>query len=452
MLKKLLFIFMILIIFSGCSDSLGDDIPVFSLNEDLKKIYNEQIKSQLAKYSWNYSEGQNVFEPADIPNNKTANYDMIKEASFISGVDMSGFENREAVRASVSLMHFNNDLAGTAYFYFYNDKIVCQYYVYNSKVYSLKDRNVFENEITFTKFEDTEIKRNFKKREMNLNFQQYSDYSAMGSMLAVISEHNVDFYKYDTNKFNLKKSVSFSGDLLYPIDTTFFNDGGGAVLLGRKIENTNISDLENTGEFEITETTEKERLLSEKIVFFDNLFNFDSSSILLESPSYTTLAYDNGTLIAGMEKSVDLFVKEDSIYVKKGQYYLNHGVNKIRTVDFETDGNIEYIISDGMNLFLYKAGETLELIWRTHFSVQMAQNNVFAADLNGDGVKEIYAGSKDGIVEKYILTERGFAASGTTEDLSYGSYITGDFNSDGLDDFIFIDKNTGKQNLYIALK
>ncbi len=451
MLKKLLFIFIILIIFSGCSDDLGDE-PVFSLSEDLKQKYNEQIKSQLAEYSWNYSEGQNIFEPADIPSNKAANYEMIKEASFTSGVDMSGFENREAIRASVSLMHFNNDSAGTAYFYFYNDKIVCQYYVYNSNVYSLKDRNVFENEITFTKFEDTDVKRDFKKKEMNLNFQQYNGYSAMGSMLAVINEHNVDFYKYETNKFNLKKSVSFSNESLYPIDTTFFDDGGGAVLLGRKIENTNISDSEDTGAFEINETTEKERLLSEKIVFFDNLLNFDSNSILLETPSYTTLAYDNGTLIVGMEKSVDLFIKENSVYVKKGQYYLNHGVNKIRTVDFETDLHMEYIISDGMNLFLYKAGETLELIWRTHFSVQMAQNNVFTADLNGDGVKEIYAGGKDGIVEKYILTETGFVASGTTEDLSYGNYITGDFNLDGLDDFIFIDKNTGKSSLYIAIK
>ena len=268
MLKKLLFIFIILIIFSGCSDDLGDE-PVFSLSEDLKQKYNEQIKSQLAEYSWNYSEGQNIFEPADIPSNKAANYEMIKEASFTSGVDMSGFENREAIRASVSLMHFNNDSAGTAYFYFYNDKIVCQYYVYNSNVYSLKDRNVFENEITFTKFEDTDVKRDFKKKEMNLNFQQYNGYSAMGSMLAVINEHNVDFYKYETNKFNLKKSVSFSNESLYPIDTTFFDDGGGAVLLGRKIENTNISDSEDTGAFEINETTEKERLLSEKIVFFD---------------------------------------------------------------------------------------------------------------------------------------------------------------------------------------
>ena len=110
------------------------------------------------------------------------------------------------------------------------------------------------------------------------------------------------------------------------------------------------------------------------------------------------------------------------------------------------------VASIRMNLFLYKAGETLELIWRTHFSVQMAQNNVFTADLNGDGVKEIYAGGKDGIVEKYILTETGFVASGTTEDLSYGNYITGDFNLDGLDDFIFIDKNTGKSSLYIAIK
>lgn len=451
MLKKLLFIFTILIVFSGCTDEL-DDTSVFSLSEDLKKEYNEQIKSQLAEYSWNYSEGENIFEQADIPDNKTANYDMIKEASLISGINMSGFESKASVRAAVNLMHFNNDSAGTAYFYFYNDKIVCQYYVYNSKVYSLKDRNVFENDITFTKFEDTDVKRDFKKREINLDFQQYSGYSAMGSMLAVINENNIDFYKYETNKFNLKKSVSFSGESLYPIDTTFFDDGGGAVLLGRKIENTNISDSENTGEFEISETTEKERLLSEKILFFDNLFNFGSNSILLETPSYTTLAYDNGTLIAGMEKSVDLFVKEDSAYVKKGQYYLNHGVNKIRTVDFEMDGHMEYIISDGMNLFLYKAGETLELIWRTHFSVQMAQNNVFTADLNGDNVKEIYAGSKDGIVDKYILTEKGFTASGTTEDLSYGSYITGDFNSDGLDDFIFIDKNTGKSSLYIALK
>ncbi len=91
MLKKLLFIFIILIIFSGCSDDLGDE-PVFSLSEDLKQKYNEQIKSQLAEYSWNYSEGQNIFEPADIPSNKATNYEMIKEASFTSGVDMSGFE------------------------------------------------------------------------------------------------------------------------------------------------------------------------------------------------------------------------------------------------------------------------------------------------------------------------------------------------------------------------
>lgn len=77
------------------------------------------------------------------------------------------------------------------------------------------------------------------------------------------------------------------------------------------------------------------------------------------------------------------------------------------------------------------------------------EGNIYAADLNGDGVKEIYLTDSLGITARYILTSQGFNIDGGGLLSGGGKYIAADFNGDGRDDYMLIPEE-GACVLYTA--
>jgi hypothetical protein len=116
---------------------------------------------------------------------------------------------------------------------------------------------------------------------------------------------------------------------------------------------------------------------------------------------------------------------------------LDHYVSKIYTADIDGNGTIEFVMSDGTNIYIYEKTSTFDLVWRSNSYLSSITGNIYIGDLNGDGVKELYATDSLGVTARYVLTEQGMRINGGGI-MSDGSdkYIIADFNCDGKDDYI----------------
>ena len=105
------------------------------------------------------------------------------------------------------------------------------------------------------------------------------------------------------------------------------------------------------------------------------------------------------------------------------------------STDLDGNGVKEYLMSDGMDLYLYQKNDNnFRKIWSTHLGVESLYGPITSGDLNGDGVKEVYVCDMTGTTIRYLLTEKGLRSS--NEDIVYGQCIYPyDLNSDGLDDY-----------------
>ena len=77
-------------------------------------------------------------------------------------------------------------------------------------------------------------------------------------------------------------------------------------------------------------------------------------------------------------------------------------------------------------------------------SIDSYEKYISAADLNNDGVKEIYVYDSTGTTSKYIISKNGLSTG--NDDIDYGQrwYIS-DFNADGKSDALVVgnsDSNT----------
>ena len=109
-------------------------------------------------------------------------------------------------------------------------------------------------------------------------------------------------------------------------------------------------------------------------------------------------------------------------------------------------------MTDGKDLYVYHETQVAFVsLWQTNIGVDTLYGYIYTGDLNNDGIKEIYICDTTGTIIRYILTEKGFTSS--NDDIEYGEKIfAGDFNDDGLDDYIRFTmgetRNTSK--IYIA--
>lgn len=70
---------------------------------------------------------------------------------------------------------------------------------------------------------------------------------------------------------------------------------------------------------------------------------------------------------------------------------LKHTVEYIHITDLDGNGVKEYLMSDGMDLYLYQKNDNnFRKIWSTHLGVESLYGPITSGDLNRDGVKEVY--------------------------------------------------------------
>lgn len=454
-MKKIFIISLILLFIltlSGCSSVDEQSEEVFSINEKQKKEYDNIISAQLTECMWNYIEEDTTYEKGSIETKDSSRYNDIYNASLDMGFDIKAYEGRDAVIVSTKILYFNNEEAGQAYFYFIKDKLVSEYYIKDEKIYSLKVNNVFITENEFIKFEDLNIKAEFTEKEINNLFNDYNDISTnKGTIATIDDDYRLLFYNYGKS-FYLNKRVSFENEGLFPIDTAFFENGDCAVLLGKEnVVYTNTeSSSGNTDSFEedLSLTEKSKSLKSYKVSFLDRNLKIKNESIELPLSTYTDIKVNNGNLFILRDKTIDVYKKENSSWNKTNQIMLKHWANKMKIADIDENGTNEIILTDGMDLFVYKLDDTLELIWKTNLSIKSMSDIMYVEDLNGDGVKEIYIMDLSGTTARYILTKDGFKAY--SDDIEYGQkFIPGDFNNNGKTDYVSINTIDKTSKLYL---
>lgn len=113
---------------------------------------------------------------------------------------------------------------------------------------------------------------------------------------------------------------------------------------------------------------------------------------------------------------------------------MKHNVDYIHITDLDGNGVKEYLMSDGMDLYLYQKTTITSVRFGLPIWAWKAFIPITSGDLNGDGVKEVYVCDMTGTTIRYLLTEKGLRSS--NEDIVYGQCIYPyDLNSDGLDDY-----------------
>lgn len=438
-MKKYFIILFAALCLSGCS---ATDNSQDTLNLSKKQIenYNNKINKELEDRLWNYDENSNTFEKGIVETEQSSNYNEILNACENAGFNIKRYSGNSIVIATTELQHFNNDDAGKAYFYFLGSKLIGEYYKYNSKIYSLNEKNIFLKDVSFDKYEDTTKKSDFDSKKINIDFSDYRDIDSNGNIAVINDDYKLNFYNLSkNNKFMLVKSLSYSSEGLYPMDICF-TESGSVVLLGKNDDSItkNTSQSVEYEDSHDSDTHNELFLKSWKIEFLDKNFKKRNASIDLDLSSYTSINVIENKLFLSRGNSIDIFEQDNNgKWQKSTQIMLKNNIEMLKFADIDNDGKKEAIAIDGMDLYVYEYNETFELLWKTNLSINSMKDSLYIEDLNGDGIKEIYIEDLSDTSAKYILEEKGFQSS--SDGIEYlHKYIVGDFNNDGKADYIEI--------------
>ena len=447
-----LIILIFLFCFSGCGENKSD-LPI---EQETKDFCQEKINEILKKEHWNYDDNIS-YERDDIPDEKSAAFEQIKNICFSYGFDIDEFKGRQAVRASVKLFYLNSEEAGIASFYFIDDDMICGYYSMGEDVYPFSEMNVFLNDGFSEKTENLEKIQKFKEISVQKKFDKFDDgfWNGNNSVVGVISEDKLNFFKFNAEGFYLDRELDFSKENLFPMDVSFNDDGKIAVLLGqkKKPEHDVIYSEEVIEEMKRNGLTDKEIygaeiLISDRIVFLDENYNNIFSPCKLEVSSYGSVDFTDGKVFASRGRGIDVFSNQNGVFSKTKQYLFKQRAEKIKSADIDGDGTKEFVMTDKTNLFIYHLGDVPVLLWKTHLSLESMEENFYIEDLNGDGIKEIYVSDNYlNTSAKYVLMDYGFKALSA----EYGvEYIPCDLNGDGKMDYIAIGNDDGSYKIFIA--
>lgn len=438
-IKKKLFLILTLfsLCFSGCSKEIEqieqqvtENTTVFTISREKQSYLSEISEKYLDDYSWQYSDENIIFSSKTFE--KGEHFDKIVEASAEIELDFSSYHDKKLIEVKTDLQYFNSETAGTAYFYFDEKELVGAYYsaLYDeNSVYSFKDRNAFLEDVTFAKYEDLTIEEEFsdviENTTLPAGFTAIGKDSSNTTVAAVIDGYKVNFYKYGKNGFTYSRGLTFENTGLFPSDIMLFNQDNRlqfAIMLSQSITD---------------ELHEEPTLQSEKIIFYNEYFAKSYEDLILESKNYRTMGFAEENFILFQGHNMEIYTRENNVWKKSSKISLEGEVEEFCQSDIDSDGKIEYIMSDGKDLYIYhKDGKIMKNIWKTHISVESLMGDIFAADLNNDGVKEIYLHDITGTAIKYVLTPKGFISKGNYE---YGEQIyPWDFNGDKRDDYMKI--------------
>ena len=179
-----------------------------------------------------------------------------------------------------------------------------------------------------------------------------------------------------------------------------------------------LSRLEPKGEGE----GKTVNVASEKLVFLNENLAKSGEEMKLSSEEYTCVAADGSSLVLANGGILEYYEKTDGGWTKQKQFFLNHGVTQFHAEDLDGNGVMEYLMTDGLDLYLYHKTKTgFTKVWSTHLGVESLTGAIYTGDLNQDGVKEVYICDITGTTIRYVLTKNGLMSH--NEDIEYGDRI-----------------------------
>ncbi|MBQ9604556.1 MAG: VCBS repeat-containing protein [Firmicutes bacterium] len=446
-MKRLAFLCALCLLLTGCggarstalnTGSLIDTGSIAKNTETIEKILNEKV--------WNYdndgisfSEGGNILRGDD-------NFAAVVAASKSAGIDTFRLENgaEQTMTASVKLFAPDMCEAGTAYFGFAKKSLLCGYYIYNDVIYSLDNKYPFEYEKPFSTVENKEITKNFTLTEPEQSFKEVS-YIFDGET-AVASGSALVLYGKTSSGLKRKTILRYDSGFI-PVSAA--TDGSTVAALLDTYEITvNENDFEETED----DCDEIFNTKSYRVEFGDRSGDAVYPPLELDLSIYTSLALiDKNTAALARNKAIDIFAYEDGAWSKKQRLGIDCAAEKMLYTDIDSDGTKEYIISDGVNINIYKQDENrLRLAWRTHFDISTV-SDIFVGDVTGDGAAEIYVNDSNGFAERFVLSENGFEIFGggiVTGESAY--YAVGDIDGNGSCDYMTITSDEDEDNVKIC--
>lgn len=421
-MKNTLFMTAICLLCASCTLNTDNDINNdYVLTTEEKSVYNTILETELQSLGWSYDPNEIRFGEGFLPNETDENYELFKKVSDKMSYNTKSWDSSEKIAtAAVTIFHPNGDLGGSARFYFKNNLITCGYYIYNDKIYSLDTEGVFLNGKSLDIYENPDFSLSeYTESEISVPFNAFTDISPGSGMAAVIENNSLNFYMMHTGAFVLSKSYS-QADLGYiPYDAAFDSDGSCAVLAGVPGEN---------GSF-----------VSKKIIFLDNLLNPTGKDFELYNGNFTGILFENGSIILSNKTAVSEF--DAKTHQNTENHQLVHFVRGITSCDIYNNGTKLYALTDNTNVYLYTSDFTL--LWRTYYNDNKMSRYMYFADLNQDGIKELYITEPEEMTTaKYIITESGFERSDDVD--VYALYLPGDFDCDNRAEYIYLSGSEKK--------
>lgn len=438
-MKKWMMVVASLLLLTGCA---AEEETAFSLTAAEQETYTEAIDGVMEEFYWEYDRSSLTFGPAVVPENNEKNGRLFS-ASSACEYNLKGKAGQDAVLAQAELLHYNGDNAGMLQCWFVGGQLSGVAYSggYDKGYYSLKERNPFVADGGFQAYESwTGMGTAFK--EGRGEFSPEGIYSigkdANGYTLAVsIRDGKAAVYRY-ANGLSRYRNFSYG----YGLEAT------SAAFLSQ--EDTRLAVLVSSVTESGEEESEKTYSRAEKIMLYDENLNA-AGEIPLEGELCTAIGAEDGRLYLFIDQNMEIYEETENGWERTGSRKLRHQVTQFHVTDLDGDGQKEYIMTDGMDLYLYHStGGSFRKLWSTHLGVENFYGPISSGDLNGDGVKEIYACDTTATTIRYILTEKGLQSA--NEDIDYGQCIYPcDFDGNGKADYWFVQDNIDRRGqLYLA--
>ena len=433
-MKKRMILLIGLLLWGGC----GTETEEFRLSASEQETYVETIDRVMEDFYWEYDYSSLSFGAAVVPE-ATEENERLFAASAACDYNLKGKAGQTAVLAQASLLHYNGDVAGTLQCWFVGGALAGVAYSggYDNGSYSLKERNPFLADGEFAAYESwTGMPAAF--REAGGEFAAEGIYSvgqdAQGHRLILsLSDGSAEIYRY-ANGLSRYRSFSY-GQGLEVTSAAFLDE-----------DDARLAVLVSGGDTDAAE----EESSSARVLLYDAGLQV-TGEIPLEGETCTALAAEEGKLYLFINKSMEIYEEKDGTWQCTDTKKLRHGVTQCHITDLDGDGVREYILSDGMDLYLYHALDGgFRKLWSTHLGIENFYGPIMSGDLNGDGVKEIYTCDTTATGIRYILTERGLRTA--NEDIAYGQCIYPcDFDGNGREDYWLVQENESRKGqLYLA--
>lgn len=440
MVKKLLIAIILCMAFSGCSSADSENAEdTFSISKEQQEKYTGIIENTLNSFYWHYDSSTLAYYEGKVPE-KTEQNEQIYKASDDDGFKVDKYSGRDAVVYTATLNHFNSEKAGIVYFYFVKNNIAALYYTpetNNSLQCSLNERNIFKEGTKFKAYESDKAEGKFDRKNIKVLSDGFCSYYKENktSYVLSITDDTVNVYQYVGKNFSRYKSINISQYGLKAISAGFLSDGKIAVLAGNSV----LGESDEEGSLQ--------RMASKKVMFFDINNGKMGDEIELTGETYSCVSSCSDGLILSNDKEFEIYKDIDGVWTKSKEYYEGIQATDMKETDLDNSGTNELIVTDGKDMYIFEeADDNLQCIWRTNISTDSFYGNIYTADLNNDGVKEIYICDSTGTAIRYALGERGLYSK--NDDISYGQMIfAADFNCDGHDDFILYNGEKTTLNL-----